>query len=149
MGDLVVAEQKLDNRLGILTVTVHSNCQRLETSQGEVVVERAANRTDRVLQIGQPISEFGVVGGEETTDDLGVAAAVFGGRVHDDVGAVAQRLLEIRGGKRVVDDETGVAFVHDLGDRRDVDDGQQWVGRRLGPHDLGPAAWRPAEHRGR
>ena len=66
-----------------------------------------------------------------------MTAAVLGSRVHDDVSAVAQRLLEIRGGKRVVDDETGVAFVHDLGDRRDVDDGQQWVGRRLGPHDLG------------
>ena len=44
---------------------------------------------------------------QRTTDHVGMAADVLGCGVHDDVGSQRQRLLEIRRGERVVDDQLG------------------------------------------
>ena len=63
-------------------------------------------------------------------------AEVFGGRVHDDVGAEDERLLQRRRRERVVDDDEGADRVPDLGEAGDVGDPQQRVRRRLDPHDL-------------
>ena len=44
------------------------------------------------------------------------------------------RLLQVRRGERVVDDDERAVVVGDVGDRLDVDAGEQRVGRRLQPH---------------
>jgi hypothetical protein len=56
--------------------------------------------------------------------------------MHRDIGAELQRSLENRGAPRVIDRAQGVVLFCDLGDRRDVDDTQQWIRRRLEPHEL-------------
>ena len=52
---------------------------------------------------------------QRAADDVGVAAEVLRGRVHHDVGAEGQRLLQVGRGERVVDDQQRAGLV---GDRR-------------------------------
>ena len=47
-----------------------------------------------VLQEAQFLVRLLVVGGHQSHDDVGVAVHVLGGRVHHQVGAQRQRLLE-------------------------------------------------------
>ena len=51
---------------------------------------------------------------DEPADDVGVAAEVLRGRVHDDVGAELERSLQVRRGERVVDDDARAALVREL-----------------------------------
>jgi hypothetical protein len=53
--------------------------------------------------------------------------------VHHDVGAERERLLQVRRGERVVDDDAPAAPVRHLRERGDVDDRQRGIGRRLHP----------------
>ena len=62
-----------------------------------------------------------------------VAAAVLGRRVRDDVGAERERLLQVGRGEGVVDDEQRARLVGDLGERGDVGDAEQRVGRASRP----------------
>ena len=78
--------------------------QRLHAPQHEVAVERRRHRAGRVLREADALGQLVVVDGDEAADDVAVAAEVLRGRVHDDVGAVGQRVLQVRRGERVVDD---------------------------------------------
>ena len=53
---------------------------------------------------------IGSPGDECTADDVGVAADVLGGRVEGHVGAEGERLLQVRGGKGVVDNREDLLF---------------------------------------
>ena len=60
---------------------------------------------------------------DEPADDVGVAAEVLRGRVHDDVGAELERPLEVRRRERVVDDDARAARrARARATRGDVDD---------------------------
>ena len=63
--------------------------------------------------------------------------------MHHHVGPQGQRLLEIGGGKSVVDDEERPRLVRDPREGGDVDHGEQRIGGGLGPDDLGA----PRSHR--
>ena len=82
------------------------------------------------------------VGGDHhrAADDVAVTAGVLGGRVHHDVGAERDRLLQVGRGEGVVDDEQRTRLVGDGRDRLDVGDAEQRVGGRLDPDHpgLGP-----------
>ncbi len=106
-----------------------------------------APRRRRSAGEAQLLGEVVVVDGDEPADDVAVPAEVLGGRVHDDVGAEGERLLQVRRGERVVDDDQGAAVVGERGDRLDVDARQQRVGRRLQPHQRGVV--RPRTRRAR
>ena len=67
-----------------------------------------------------------------------MAAEVLRRRVDDDVGAELQRLLQVRRGEGVVDDDQRAGRVRRLGHRADVDDVQHRVRRRLEPDDPRP-----------
>ena len=77
-------------------------------------------------------------------DHVRVAAEVLRRRVHDDVGPEFERLLQVRRGERVVDDEPRAGLVRDRRQRRDVGDAEQRVRRRLAPDDLGLGTHRGA-----
>ncbi|CDZ89285.1 hypothetical protein RHRU231_470133 [Rhodococcus ruber] len=68
----------------------------------------------------------GPVEGAAVDDDPGdggaVAAEVFGGRVHDDVGAVLEGADQVGGGDGVVDDQRQGVLVGDGGDAGDVEE---------------------------
>ena len=53
----------------------------------------------------EPLGQRVVVGDDDAADHVGVPAQVLRRRVHDDVGAERERLLEVRRGERVVDDD--------------------------------------------
>ncbi len=84
---------------------------------------------------------------ERAPDHVGVTADVLGGGVHDDVGPECQRVLQVRRGEGVVDDQQRTAVVGDPGQRSDVRDAEQRVGGRLDPEHPGPA--RPDRRRDR
>src|SRR5262249_30130330 len=89
----------------------------------------------------QALVPLRVPGDHHAADDVGVAAEVLGGGVHDEVGAQLEGTLVGRGGERVVDGDESVAPApHDLGD---VDDIEQRVGGALDPEEA-----RVGAHRG-
>ena len=133
-----------------VAVRAHADRERLHAPQHEVAVERRRHRAHRVLQEPHLVGPLGVVERDEPADDVGVAAEVLRRRVHDDVGAERERLLQVRRRERVVDDDARVALVRELRDRLDVDDRQHRVGRRLDPHQPGLGrATRPRARRDR
>ena len=140
-----VADEQVDDGAGVRAVAVHPHGERLDAAQHEVAVERRGHRAGRVLGEAQALGERVVVDGDEAADDVAVAAEVLRGRVHDDVGAERQRLLQVRRGERVVDDDERAVLVGDGGDGLDVDAREQRVGRRLQPDHrrvVGPVARR-------
>ena len=77
-----------------------------------------------------------VVHDERAADDVGVAAEVLGGRVHDDIRPERQRLLQRRRRERVVDHDERTRRVPGRSETGDVADVQQRIAGRLDPHDL-------------
>jgi hypothetical protein len=95
---------------------------------------------------GQPGAEVVVRGDQRAADDVRVPAHVLGGRVHDHVGAERERLLQVGGGEGVVHDQQRPRVVRHLGERGDVADAEQRVGRRLHPDDPGLARLHGGAH---
>ena len=110
-----VAGEQIDDRPGVLAVPVHPHAERLHAAQHEVAVERRRHRAGRVLREAQAFGEPVVVDGDEPADDVAVTTEVLRRRVHDDIGAERDRLLQVRRGERVVDDDEGAPA---MGDRR-------------------------------
>ena len=103
--DRRMVQQQVDDGTRVLAVAIHADAERLGAPQHEVAVERRRNGARCVLGEPQAIGELVVVEGDEASDDVTVPAEVLGGRVEDDVGAECDRLLEIRRGEGVVDDD--------------------------------------------
>ena len=68
---------------------------------------------------------------------IGMAAQVLGGRVHDQIGAQLKRLLDQRGGERAVDHDQRVRLVPCGADGGQVSNRQQWVRWRFEPQQVG------------
>ncbi|CAM5665895.1 hypothetical protein SSPIM334S_07589 [Streptomyces spiroverticillatus] len=136
LGDLGVGGQHVGDARRVLAVPVHAYGEGLDPAQHQPGVEGTGDGTHRVLMEHQLLGDSGVVGDERTPDDVRVPAHVLGGRVHDDVRAQRDRLLEVGAGEGVVDDELRARRVRDLRDGGDVRDPEQRVGGRLDPHDL-------------
>ena len=88
---------------------------------------------------------------QRAADDVGVAADVLGGRVHDDVGAERERALQVRRREGVVDDEQRAGLVGDLGERRRCRrcPAAGWSGSRPRPPACCPGGSRRGPRRGR
>ncbi len=136
--DARVAVEELGDRPAVLGVLLHPQRQRLDSAQHEPAVERPGNGPERLLQERQALGDGRIVGGDEAADDIGVPAEVFRRRVDDDVGAELERLLQVRARERVVHDEHRAGGVCRLSGSADVDDVQERVRGRLGPHDPRP-----------
>ena len=93
------------DRDGVLAVAVHPHRERLHAAEHEPRVERSGHRAERLLQEREPLRDRVVVRREEAADDVRVPADVLRRRVEDDVGAERERLLEVRRGEGVVDDD--------------------------------------------
>ena len=65
--------------------------------------------------------------------------------MHCDIGAETERLLQVRGRERVVDDDPRTPVLRKLRRRRDVDHGEERVRRRLDPDELRLVAPRTGE----
>lgn len=136
--DRGVGFQPLRQRQRVLAMRAHAQRQGLEAAQREEAVERALHAADGVLQEGQLLSQLGVVADHrDAADHVRVAVEVLGGRVHDDVGAQAERALQHRRGKGVVDHDQQAVLARDRGDGGDIDQLEHRVGRGFDPHHLG------------
>ena len=129
----LVGAQQVHDRQGTRAMALHPERQRLETALDQVAIQRPGHGPDGVLQKRQPRGEAAVVGRGKAAHHVRVPAQVLGRRMDDDVGAEAKRLLQPRRGEGVVDHEQGTGSMGRLGDRRDVDDAEQRIGRCLDP----------------
>ena len=103
---------------GVLAVPVHAHRERLDAAQHQPRVEGPGDRAHRVLVVRQLLAER-LVGDDSappTTSEWPPMYLVSG--VHDDVRAERQRLLEVRAGEGVVDDEPRARVPGDLRRRR-------------------------------
>src|SRR4029078_10948827 len=73
----------------------------------------------------------------DAADRRAVTADIFGGRMHDDGGAVLDRLAEKRTG-RVIHDERYAHLAADPGNFRDRENCKFWVGQRFTIPAAGP-----------
>ncbi len=159
-ADRRVADQQLGHRRGVGAVAVHAHGQGLGPPLHQEAVHRAGHGADGVLEEGQPRGHRLVAGGHEAAHHVAVATEVLGGRVHGQVGAEGERLLQGGRGEGVVDGDEDVgperpcragggAGRRGAGQRRnrfDVDDAQQGVGGRLDPHQPGGGPQRRPHH---
>ena len=78
------------------------------------------DRARAVLDERQPLDVLLRLRDRGSADRVGVAAEKLRRRVHDDVGAERERLLEVRRGEGVVDDDDGAVAVGELREGGDV-----------------------------
>ena len=121
---------------GVLGCFAGAQVQRLEAAVGQPAVEGAGHGANGVLQKREAVVQVGRVEGCGAHDDVRVAVDVLGDRVHDNVGAVVERVLHIRAHEGVVDDDHDAVLVGDGGDLADVDEREGRVGGRLDPDEL-------------
>ena len=133
--DARVVGEEGDDGARVLAVLAHAHGEGLEPAEHEPRVERPGDRAERVLQEAEPLRDRLVVRRDHAGDDVGVAAEVLRRRVDHDVGAEVERVLQVRRGERVVDDDLRADRVRRLGDGGDVDDVEQRVGRALDPDE--------------
>src|SRR5687768_8174049 len=72
----------------------------------------------------------------DTHHDIAVAVDVFGDAVHDNVGTVIERVLNVGAQEGVVDNNEDAVLVGGGGDGTNVDETQGGVAGRLNPHQL-------------
>ena len=89
----------------VVAVALHPQRKRLHAAQGEEAVERPGTAPIEFWTKCSRSARSRRRCARRTADHVRVAADVLGRRVHDDVGAERQRLLEIRAGEGVVDDD--------------------------------------------
>ena len=122
---------------GVLSGLASAEVQGLEAAVGEPRVEGGGHGADGVLEEAEAILEgLGVEGGD-THNDVAMAVDVLGNRVHDDVGAEVERVLDVRGEEGVVDDDEDAMGVGSGHDGADVDQPERGVAGGLDPHELG------------
>ena len=115
-------------------MAVHPEFERLQAAKREPAVKRARHAAERVLQELHRLEHRRVAGHDRALDHVRVPGEVLRHAVHDQVCPEVQRLLEVRGRKRVVYDDERARRVRVSRDGADVVDEQPRVGRRLEPH---------------
>ena len=108
---------------------LEAQVQGAQAAQREPGLERAGDRADQVAAALEHGVQLVVAGDHGTHQHVAVAGEELGRRVHDDVGAELERLLQQRGGEGVVDDHVRAGLVGRLDDRLDVGDLERRVGR--------------------
>jgi len=98
----------------------------------------------------EPDGQLGAVRDDERpAHDVAVTADVLGRRVHDDVGAERDRLLQVRRREGVVDREHSTHRARVRSDSADVRDREHRVRGGLDPHELGATGLDRVEDRAR
>src|SRR5207247_10112136 len=119
----------------ILTMSLHSNRESLDSPKDKVAVERPWDRSNRVLEEAERFMDLRVVRNRSASYEVAVSTKVFRGAMHYNLRSVARRLLEVRTHEGVVDNEERVRLPGNLADARDVDYAHQRVGRCLYPDE--------------
>ena len=110
--------------------------QGAQSAQREVGLHRPRDGPEGVAEMAEALVHRFVPGDHGAEQDVGVAGDHLGGRVHDDVGPGAQRLLQQGGGKGVVHHE-GDAGRQLRTQPGEIGDLHHRVGRRFHPDQVG------------
>ncbi len=114
--------------------------ERAEPPQRQPRLHRPRDGTAERAVAGQSLPQglapFARTGHGDTEDDVGVPGEVLGRGVDDDVRAVVEGALQQRRGEGVVHRHQRARLVPRPGERREVGDVQQGVGRGLQPQQV-------------
>ena len=103
----------------------------------EPAVKGRGDGADGILEKGEAGVEFGGVVGSGAHEDVGVAVDVFCNAVHNDVGTVVERILDIWGEEGIIDDDHDAMPVSDCGDVTNIHEAEGGVAGRFDPDELG------------
>mmetsp|Transcript_11367 Transcript_11367/g.33473 ORF Transcript_11367/g.33473 Transcript_11367/m.33473 type:complete len:357 (-) Transcript_11367:468-1538(-) len=132
----LVTLQKESNGEGIFRRRLHPHVQSLESTMGEVAIERGGYGSDPVLDEAQLGVQILGRRANDSHDDVGVSPDVLGHRMHDEIGAVLEWILKVRRAEGVVDGEEGAAFMGEVGGGADGRYLEGGIRRRLEPQEL-------------
>ncbi|CRK35398.1 hypothetical protein BN1708_006723 [Verticillium longisporum] len=137
-GDDVVRglEGRGDGR-GVARGLAGAEVQRLEAAMGEPRVKSRGDGADGVLEEREAGVKVVRVEGGNAHDNVRVAVDVLCHRVDDNVRAEVERVLDVGGQERVVDDDLDAVLVGLGGDGAHVDETEGRVRGRLDPDELG------------
>lgn len=129
--------QRFAHRRCVVGCRARAKVQRFEAPVCEPAVEWRRHGADGVLQEGEPLVEGWGVECRGAHEHVRVAVDILCYAVYHNVGAVVERVLDVRGEEGVVDDDHYAVVVGDGGDSADVDEGERRVGGRLDPDQFG------------
>src|SRR5688572_26250975 len=118
----------------------HARVERSDAAKREKAVEWRAGQSETVRPPPELLAERGVASDDRATDDVAVAVQVFRRRVHDEIRAERDRLLEGGGEEGIVGDHQRADGVSGGGDASDVRDTQNRIARRFDPDEPRPPA---------
>src|SRR5699024_11864913 len=116
-------------------MAIHAYRQSLDSTSGEVGIERRRYCADATLEVEQTFIDVLIIGNDCTPKYIRVSTEILGGRMQDIICAQRQRTLQVRGSKSVVYNNLRVLL--DSHNAFDVRDCQRRVGRCLEPDHLG------------
>lgn len=122
---------------GVLGSLARTQVQGLQTAVGEPAVKGRGNGTDGVLQESKALVQVLGVECGNTHQHIRVTVDILGHGVHDQIGAVVQRVLDIGTHKCIIDHDQNAMAVGDLRDGLDIHQAEGWVGRGLDPDEFG------------
>ena len=133
--DLRMLLQKLRDGERVGAVPLHAQSQRLDAAQRQEGIERPGHSAHGVLQIGEPFAQLigAMPDHRRAADRVRMTVQILRRRVHDEIEPVLQRVLQVRRRERVVTDGHDAAALRHGCDGAEVDDRQQWIGRRFHP----------------
>ncbi len=99
----------------------------LEPAVSKPAVKSRGHGADGVLQECEAVFERGAVERRHAHQHVAVAVDILGHGVHDDVGAVVERVLEVWRHEGVVHNDHDAVLVRDGRDIADVDEAESWV----------------------
>ena len=135
--------EELRDAHGVFGLRADAPGQGVDAAKGQPAIERRRHAAAIALRLAGTLEEVIVVTGDErAADDVAVAADVFRGGVGHHVDAAIERLLEDGSGEGAVanGEDVGTAEARHGGDRRQVGDLHQGIGRGFDPDQAGVGA---------
>ena len=112
----------------------------LDAAAEEEGVEGGEDGAEGVLEELEALGQRRVGGGDESGEEIGVAAEEFGGAVDRHVDAEIEGALQQRGHEGVVEEGREAPFLGEGGDGAQIDDLEEGIGRRFEEDRLGLGA---------
>ena len=101
-SNLRVRVQQLSHSLRVCAVPIHAQIQGFQSADRQKGIKRAGDRARAALQKLDFLIQLGVVTHHHAPDNIRMPAQVLSGGMHHHIRAQRQRLLQVRGGERVI-----------------------------------------------
>src|SRR5690606_36986234 len=95
-ANLLMVSEEFSHQLSVGAMALHAQVQRLDAAQHKESILRSRHRPATVLNKGQIPVQLFVISYQRSHDDVRMSAKIFCHRMHNDVGAEGERILEVR-----------------------------------------------------